>query len=159
MGMSRADARDYLAGTLTQLLADAGLPPVDAPGGLAEPIDEALLLTGTAYADLAAATVPDAAVVGFRRVLRYTGLKRAQDAVLHRVDIALGDPNVSKKRQQIVANLEKAIATALKDAEQFVVVGVENSWQAPGSLPLDTYNKPYLGDVGSLIGSPAGWWH
>ncbi|MGI8475525.1 MAG: hypothetical protein ACR2OO_04030 [Thermomicrobiales bacterium] len=142
MGRSRADARDYLAGTLTQLLADAGLPAVDAPGGLAEPIDEALLLTGTAYAGLATAVVADAAVIGFRRVLDYTGTKRIYTAVAHLVDITLGDPNVTKKRQQFVTNMKELVAETQVKAEQFIVVGVENSWQAPGSLPLDTYNTP-----------------
>jgi hypothetical protein len=123
MGMTRADAITYLAGKLGVLLADAGIAPNAA--GLGSVVDDALLLTGVAYADLATATVADADVIGFRAVLIYQALQAALDAVVNRVSYSksLGTPSVSKSesRNQIVDNLTKRLALAKAAADPYVV--------------------------------------
>lgn len=135
MSMSRADSASYLAGTLAQLLADAGLAATDTAGGLKEPIDDALLATGTDYADLASATVANTDVVGFRLVLDYTGILRCYRAIAHRVDIQLDGPQVAKSRSQAVRQLEKLVDDARKAADPHM--SASNSDWGFGSIDLD----------------------
>lgn len=134
MSMSRADALAYLVGTLAQWISDAGMLSTDAAGAWKEPIDDALLMTGTAYADLTTATVADADVFGYRKVLRYTGLLRIQDAIGSRVDLQLDGPQMSKSRSQAVEQLGKIIAKAKEDADAFFVS--TGHWDS-GTIALD----------------------
>jgi hypothetical protein len=157
MPMTRTDAASFLAGQLGSLLADAGIGTEDMTGELKEPIDEALLMTGAAFGDLPTASVADADALGFTRVLYWAGLKRLLNEHALRVDISQGDPGVSKRESQSAAALEKRLAQAWAEAAPFVVVGAENSWQAPARLGLDTYNKPYLGELGNLVQNPWFW--
>mgnify|MGYP001575542749 CR=1 FL=1 len=115
MGMTRADARTFVAATLAEALADAGLGTTDVSGALKEVIDSALLATGTSYDSLATAEVASADVIGYRAVLEYAGLKRCYDAILARVDIQLDGPQMSKSRSQAVRQMENRIRVA-KDA-------------------------------------------
>lgn len=135
MSMSRADATSYLAGTLAQLLSDAGLGSTDTAGALKEPIDDALLATGTDYADLASATVANADVVGFRLVLDYTGVLRCYRAIAHRVDVQLDGPQMSKTRSQAVRQLEKLVDDARKAAEPHMSAA-SSDWGF-GTIDLD----------------------
>lgn len=138
MTMNRADSASYLAGTLAQWLTDAGLAATDSAGALKEVIDDALLMTGTAYADLATATVADADVFGYRKVLRYTGLLRIQDAIGSRVDLQLDGPQMSKSRSQAVRQIDKIVGDAEKQAAPFIVS--TGQW-SEGTISLD-YQEP-----------------
>lgn len=138
MSMSRSDALAYLSGTLAQWITDAGLTAADTTGNLKEPIDDALLMTGTAYADLATATVADDDALGYRKVLKYTGLLRIQDAIGARVDISLDGPQMSKSRSQAVKSLAEIVKAAKADADVFIVS--TGTWDS-GSIALD-YIEP-----------------
>jgi len=138
MTMSRTDALTYLSGTLAQWISDAGLTAADSSGNLKEPIDDALLMTGTAYADLATATVADVDAMGFRKVLKYTGLLRIQDAIGARVDLTLDGPQMSKSRSQAVKSLAGIIEKAKADADMFIVS--TGNWDS-GTIALD-YIEP-----------------
>lgn len=140
MALDRTAAAEYLAGKLGVLFTDAGIPLTDSVGGLREPIDEALLMTGSDYATLTTATVTDANALGFFRVLRYTGLKQVYDAVKNRVDIQLDGPQMSKNRSQFVRQLENSVEKARKEAEPFIVDGVTGF--SRGVITLDTI-EPY----------------
>lgn len=139
MAMTRADSADYLAGTLAQLLTDAGLDDSDDPGGLKEIIDDALLMVGTAYDDLATATVASADVLGYRAVLRYAGLLRTYDAILNRVDIQASTPSVSKNRSQFVRQMENRIRLAKEAAEPFITDS--GAWGS-GTFTLGDWIEP-----------------
>lgn len=140
--MGRAESATYLASSLAELLSDAGLATTDTAGDLKEPIDDALLLTGTAYDDLATATVAGVDVVGYRKVLTYTGLRRVYDAVLNRVDIALDGPTMSKNRSQFVRQMENRIKRAYDEAEPFIANGASGTWGS-GTITLD-YLEPVV---------------
>lgn len=135
MSMTRADSLAYLAGTLAQWLTDAGLASTDSAGALKEPIDDALLMTGTAYADLEDATVADADIYGYRKVLRYTGLLRIQDAIGSRVDLQLDGPQMSKSRSQAVRQIAGFVDDAKKAADPFIIVAT-GTWES-GTITLD----------------------
>lgn len=137
MSMSRADAASYLAASLAELLTDAGLDNLDESGDLAEPIDDALLLTGTAYGDLATATVADADALGFRKVLRWTALARIREAVAHRVDVTLDGPNMSKRRSQIVGHLDRLTADAKAAADPYVTVTADGGAWSLATISTD----------------------
>lgn len=122
MGMTRADARTYLAATLAEPLADAGLGTTDTAGALKEVIDSALLMIGTAYADLATAEITSD-ILGYRAVLDYAGLKRCYDAILARVDIQLDGPQMSKNRSQAVRQMENRIKIARDAAGPYLSTG------------------------------------
>lgn len=136
--MDRSAAADYLAGTLAQLLTDAGLDATDDPGALAEIIDDALLMVGTAYDDLATATVASSDALGFRKVLSYAGLLRLYDAILNRVDITLSTPSVSKSRSQFVRQMENRIRFARDAAEPFIA---DSGQWGTGTISFD-YLEP-----------------
>ena len=76
--MNRTAAVEYLTGQYgsgaNNLLALADVGLTDESGGLKEIIDDALLMMGTAYGDLATAQPGDA--VGYRAALRYVALTR-----------------------------------------------------------------------------------
>ncbi len=76
--MNRVAATTYLTGMYgtgaNNLLALADIPATDTSGGLAQPIDDALLLAGVAYADLASGAPTE--TLAYRAALRYTTLKR-----------------------------------------------------------------------------------
>ena len=120
MGMTRADARSFLAATLAQALTDAGLANTDTAGALAEPIDSALLAIGTDYDDLATAEITSSDILGYRAVLEYAGLKRCYDAILARVDIQLDGPQMSKSRSQAVRQMENRIKIAQAAATPYM---------------------------------------
>lgn len=131
MGMTRAAAAQYLAGTLAELLTDAGLGNDDASGELGEVIDDALLMVGTAYSGLATATVADADVLGFRRVLTYAALLRIDQARGDRASsFSEGGTSASWSRDGWSKRLEAA-ATA---AKPFITGSGE--WGS-GTLTLD----------------------
>lgn len=161
MPMSRDDAAAFISGSLGPMLAVAGVGTDDLAGELKEPIDEALLLLGVGFDDLATASVDSTSVVAYRAVLTYTALEKLYAAVLPfaTVSKSLGSPSVSKSEQrgQITANVKAALDAARTKAEGFVTITDANSWQAPARLGLDTYNKPYLGELGYLIENPVGW--
>ena len=136
--MSRENAADYLAGTLTQLLTDAGLAATDDPGALKEIIDDALLMVGTAYDDLATASVANADVLGFRKVLSYAGLLRVYDAILNRVDFNISSPGISKSRSQFVRQMENRIRFAREAAEPFIA---DSGQWGTGTISFD-YLEP-----------------
>lgn len=137
--MDRSSSADYLAGTLAQLLTDAGLDATDDPGGLKEIIDDALLMTGTAYDELATATVASADVLGYRAVLRFAGLLRIRDAIAHRVDITLDGPQMSKRRSQATTALDKMIEQAKAAADPFITDS--GSW-GTGTFVLGDWIEP-----------------
>ena len=117
--MTRDDAITYVADRLGTLLTDAGIAL--NRDGLASIVDDALLLTGTAYADLETATVADVAVVGFRVVLNFVAIRAAYDAVINRVDVRLGTPSVEKTRSQMVRQLEQRYRFALDEVQPYLV--------------------------------------
>lgn len=114
MGMTRSDATSYLSGILAQLLTDAGLGTTDTAGALKEVIDDALLMTGVAYDDLATATVASADVLGFRLVLTYAALLRIDGARGDRASsFSEGGVSASWNRDSWNKRLEAAKAAAL----------------------------------------------
>lgn len=140
MAFGRSDAAAYLAGSLAELLTDAGLGTSDEPGELKEVIDRALLMTGTAYADLAAATVADADVLGFLAVLDYAALLRIDAARGDRASsISIDGPNTSKSwnRSAWADRLKQAKA----DAAPFLVGS--GQWGS-GSLVLGDWIEPVV---------------
>lgn len=141
MAMTRDDAIEYVADVLGPLLTEAGISADSA--GLGSVLDDALLLVGTAYGDLATAEIDDSDVIGFRAVLRYSALLKAQDALLNRVNtsVSLGTPSVSKSTQsaQIVQSLAARIDKAKAEAAPYLTATAGDSWQAPGTLALNTY--------------------
>jgi hypothetical protein len=140
--MGRAESATYLASSLAELLSDAGLATTDTAGDLKEPIDDALLLTGTAYDDLATATVAGVDVIGYRKVLTYTALLRIRGAIAHRVDVALDGPTMSKRRSQAAQALDRLVAEAKAAAEPFIANGASGTWGS-GTITLD-YLEPVV---------------
>ena len=137
MAFDRAAAAAYLAGSLAELLADAGLGTDDDPGELAEVIDDALLMTGVAYDDLASATVASADVLGFRRVLTYAALLRIDAARGDRASqISAGGTTVAWTR---VSSWQARLDAAEKAARPFMVG--TGQW-ASGSLVLGDWIEP-----------------
>lgn len=120
--MTRAQSASYIAGTMAELLTDAGLGNEDVPGELGEVIDDALLMTGTAYDDLATAEVTDD-IGGYRKVLRLCGLMRVREAIAHRVDLSMDGPSMSKSRSQAVKALDKLVEDAKAAATPYIVSG------------------------------------
>lgn len=119
--MNRSDAALYLNSQLGALFTDVGVDLGEDPAtALADVIDDALLLTGVAYSDLADAEVSDADVPGFRLVLRYVGLRAVYDRAQNRVDKTINDPNVSKRSSQFVDHLKDALAGAQAAAEPYL---------------------------------------
>lgn len=137
--MTRANAADYLANSLSQWWTEIGVTPTDDPAALAEVIDDALLAIGTSY-DLLATTDVTTDIAGFRNVLRYMGLLRIQAAITMRVDLQLDGPQMSKNRSQAVRQIEKAVDDARKDAVMFMTTTGE--W-GTGSISLD-YLEPVV---------------
>lgn len=138
--MNRAAALAYLAGVYAQQLTESGITATDDAANLGPVIDEALLTLGTSYDDLATATVDSADAQGYRVLLRYYGLSRILDAVMHRVDVTLGDPNVSSRRSQYVDVLQKQLDRLAKDAVNYgLVTGA--SWQTSSTMNFD-YLEP-----------------
>lgn len=138
MSVSRQAALSFLGGIYAQQIAEAGLVVVDDAANFGPAIDEALLTLGTAYDDLATAEVESSDVVGYRALLRYFGLSRILDAVLERVNVRLGDPNVSKDRRQYVENLQKRLETLAAQAANYGLTSGP-TWQSPTSINLDIY--------------------
>lgn len=124
--MNRTDAVHYLTAQLGPLMTEVGVLvgdfPADMAGGVGEIVDDALLWTGVPASDLATATVNDADVAGFRKVLRYAGLRFIRDHALNRVDGSISDPNVSKRWAQFVAHLKDSTSEAKAEAEPYLVV-------------------------------------
>ena len=136
MALTRSDMAAYLAGSLAELLTDAGLGTDDSPGELKEPIDRALLMTGTAYADLATATVSDADALGFLAVLEYAALLRIDAARGDRAtSLSAGGTSVSWARDAWGKRLEAARVAASP-----YLVG-SGQW-ASGSLVLGDWIEP-----------------
>ncbi len=143
--MDRSAAYTYLTRQFKTLFSDAGIDYND-PQALDQLVDDALLMTGVPAGDLATAIVPDADVLGFRDVLRYTALRSAYDAVVNRVDVQMSDPNVTKNRSQFVKQLEEAVKRALAAATPYMVE----------ATPGFTTGAIVFGD--DLIGSTAREW-
>lgn len=136
MPMTRAAAATYVAGSFSQLLTDAGMGNADEAGELAEVIDDALLMTGVAYGDLATATVADADVLGFRKVLAYAALLRIADARADRASsVSLDGPSMSKTWNR--DSFQKRIDAAKEAAAPYVVSG---EWGS-GTIAFD-YLEP-----------------
>jgi hypothetical protein len=125
MSMTRDQAIEYLADSLGPLLQEAGISPDTS--GLNSVLDDALLLMGTSYDALADAEIGDGDIPGYRAVLRYAALLKAQDALLTRVNtsISLGTPSVSKSvsGQQITDTLAKRLVIAKAEAEPYLAAG------------------------------------
>lgn len=118
--MTRDDAYTYLSTQLNTMLTEVGVDVID-PTSLDIVIDDALLMMGVTASSLATAVVADGDVPAYRKLLRYAGIRYVYDQALSRVDIEISDPNVSKKRSQMVAQLEKALASAKTAADPFIV--------------------------------------
>lgn len=131
-GMDREASADYLAGSLANWFTETGIAATDDPGSLAEIIDDALLAIGTAYDDLATATVTDD-IAGYRKVLRYMGLLKIQSAYI-RADVSLSTPGVSKRYGSVSDGLAKAIAAAKTEADPFI--STTGDWGF-GAISLD----------------------
>jgi hypothetical protein len=136
--MTRANARDFLAGVYAQQLTEAGLTAEDNAANLGPVIDEALLVLGTSYDDLATAEVASADVQGYRALLRYFGLSRVLDAVMNRVDVTLDGPQMSKRRSQYVEALQKRLDVLAKDATNYGLV-IGPTWQAATTMNFDIF--------------------
>lgn len=138
MGMSRSDAATYVASSFSQLLTDAGMGNDDEAGELKEVIDDALLMTGAGYDDLATATVASGDILGFRAVLKYTALLRIADARGDRASsISLDGPNQSKSWNRDA--FQKRIDAAKVAADPYIVSG---QWGA-GTFVMGDWIEPY----------------
>lgn len=146
MPVTRAAAITFLGGALSQQLVESGLTATDDDANMKPVIDDALLSIGAAYADLATATAADADAYGYRVLLRYYGLTRILDAVLNRVDVTMSDPQISKRRSQMVDALQQRIASLAGEAANYGAV-TGPTWQPAVSINLD-YLEPDLSAVG-----------
>lgn len=136
MSMSRSDAATYVASSFSQLLTDAGMGSDDETGELKEVIDDALLMTGVAYGDLATATVANGDILGFRAVLKYAALLRIADARGDRAsNISEGGTSVAWNR----SDFQKRIDAAQAAAGPYVVSG---QWGS-GAITFD-YLEPLV---------------
>jgi len=118
--MNRDAAYTYLVSQFSSAFADAGVDYND-PLVLDPVIDDALLMIGVAASDLPTYVVDDADVYGYRKVLRYAGLESIYYAIMHRTDVTISDPNVSKRRSQAVDNILKALDRARAEADIYLV--------------------------------------
>lgn len=149
--MNRAAATDYLAdlygsgGNALLTLADIGL--TDAVGGLKVIIDDAALLMGVSYDDLATADV--SSVVAYRATLRYVALKRIIAALNAKslMGVASVGQGVSIDVREWIKRLqgELAIAAAEARAEGVDLPSADgtSSWPASG-WALAGINLDYL---------------
>lgn len=129
MAVTRSSLAAYLSGTYGTLLADAGIEASDGTGGLKEPIDDTLLAVGVAWADIGDGTVPDADARAALALARYFTLDRIYTAIVNRVDITVDGPQMSKRRSQMVQQVEKSLSEARKIAEGHGL-NVAASWHA-----------------------------
>ena len=136
MSFTRADALTYVTNSFAELISDVGLGLTDTAGAMKEVLDDALLLHGVDYDDLASPTIANADILGLRAILTYTLLNRCYNAALHRVDITLDGPNMSKRRSQMVAQLKDRVAAAKEAAEEF--------FSDDGSFSLTTMDLDFL---------------
>jgi hypothetical protein len=152
MSMSRADAVTFLAGIYAQQLTESGITATDDAANLGPVIDEALLTLGTSYDDLATAAVESADVPGYRVLLRYFGLSRIYEAVMHRVNISGGNPSASKSAGDYPKELRAALEILKVQAAQYGLVSGAG-WQAVSSISFDFLEPDATSSSLLVIGS------
>jgi hypothetical protein len=153
--MNRAAAVTYLTGLYgsgaNALLSLADMTGEDTTGNLKEPIDDALLLMGTAYDDLATATVTST-IPGYLAALRYTALRRiiAGLNAKSQQGVAQVGQGVSLDVREWIKRLQGELAAAAAEARQEgVAIGIlDTSGMWPtGTFALTGINLDYLEPV------------
>lgn len=138
MAFARADALTYLAGEWTRYLILAGITATDDPAGIKSVLDRAFRSLGVARADLATASVADADAEGAEALLDAAMVRRLHKALGDLVAVSLGDPNVTKQRQQAWEHLNTMLPVYDAAATAFETVGT-GSWAGMTTMSTDTY--------------------
>lgn len=141
MSMNRVELMGYAWGRLGVLFTEVGMTNDDSSGNMKEPLDDTLMALGSTYEDAASAVVATADERAARALVRYYGLIAIQDSALNYVDESksTGAPSVSlsRSRSQFVAQIEKSLERAYKDAAQYLPIGggwIENDLETGAFL-------------------------
>lgn len=124
MAISRATATSELAARTGRVLVTVGLTAADTTGNLKEALDDTFRAMGTAYADLATATVDTDDLDQFLAIGAVYVLRRALDEAVGFADVAATTLGTSKRKSQIVANLRARLADAEAEASVYGVVAL-----------------------------------
>jgi hypothetical protein len=124
MALNRSQAALAVAPRSGRHLVNVGLLATDTSGNMKEPLDDAFMALGVAYADLPAASVEETDLPKFLAVVEVAILNRALIEASGFADVAATEFGVSKKRNQIVQNLERALDKAERAAAPYGVVGI-----------------------------------
>jgi hypothetical protein len=148
MAVSRSAATTYLAGQYgagaNNLLALADIATTDTTGDLKEPIDDAAMLLGTSYTDLATASVGDTDAPAFFAALRYTALKRIISGL-------------NAKSQQGVAQVGQGVSLDVRDwikrlqGELMLAAGECMGY----GLTVTTDGSSSWAAMGDIVGTPS----
>lgn len=133
--MDRTDAVSYLSEQFSTIATELGVTATDNAEGYKGPIDAALRLIGTAEADLAVADITSD-VGDYLAALDYAALLRFQRMAAIRVDLAVGEPSVDKKRSQLFKALGEMLKDAKSAAENAGVLDGASTWTL-GRMQLD----------------------
>lgn len=117
--LTRTEAGDELAARAGAHLIAVGLTTADSTGHLKEPLDDTFRALGVAWVDLPDATVDEADLNKFLAVGTVFVLRRALGQASGFADVAATTLGTSKRKSQIVANLEKALERATAHALQY----------------------------------------
>lgn len=141
--LSRANAATYLAGNFgagaNNLLALADIAATDTTGDLKEIIDDAALLVGVSYADLATASVADADARKYLASLKYAGIRR----IIHglnaksQMGVAAVGQGVSLDVREWMKRLQSDLLMAAAECRALgltVPVDGKSGWSAMGTL-------------------------
>ena len=124
MSLTRAQAAAELAARTGRALIGVGLTAADTTGNLKEPLDDTFRALGTAHGSVASATVEEADLDQFLSVGAVFVLRRALDEAVGFADVAATTLGVSKRKSQIVKNLEDRLVRAEAKAATYGVTGV-----------------------------------
>ena len=134
--LSRATLTTALANRSGRALVGVGLLATDTAGNMKEPLDDTFLALGTAYSGLATATYDDSALPKFLAVGAVYVLRRALEEAVGFADVSATELGASKKKSQIVANLETQLARAESAAVPYGVTGL-NPVMGSGVYSID----------------------
>ena len=137
MALTRAQATAELAARTGRVLVTVGLLATDTTGNLKEPLDDTFRALGTAYANIASATVDTADLDQFLAIGAVYVLRRALDEAMGYADVAATSLGTSKRKSQIVANLRARLADAEAEATVYGTVALA-SIMGSGVYIVDT---------------------
>jgi hypothetical protein len=121
MALNRDEAAGELANRSGRALTAVGLLTSDTTGNLKEPLDDTFRAFGVAYGDLPDAELDEGDLDRFLAVGAVYVLRRALSEAIGFADVAATALGTSKRKSQIVQNLEKRLAEAESHAAQYGV--------------------------------------